>query len=168
MSETPGSEARPYTETSALGEILKWSRQRPAWLRDALRRLMVGGELSHQDIDELEAICLGDDGEGSPLSDEHIAPRRLVGKPVSITGLRDLVGVNALASGQGLTFAAGGLSIVYGDNGSGKSGFVRVKGGEKPDQRAEQNTATAAVGVRWSEGVGIRLGAAGAGNAGRA
>ena len=24
--------------------------------------------------------------------------------------------------------------------------------GEKPDQRAEQNTATAAVGVRWSEG----------------
>ena len=43
-----------------------------------------------------------------------------------------------------------------------------VKGGEKPDQRAEQNTATAAVGVRWSEGVGIGLGAAGAGNAGRA
>ena len=43
-----------------------------------------------------------------------------------------------------------------------------VKGGEKPDQRAEQNTATATVGVRWSEGVGIRLEAAGAGNAGRA
>ena len=36
------------------------------------------------------------------------------------------MGVNALASGQGLTFAACGLSIVYGDNGSGKSGFVRV------------------------------------------
>ena len=126
MSETPGSEARPYTETSALVEILNWSRQRPAWMRDALRRLLVGGELSTQDIDELEAICLGDDGEGSPLSAEHIAPRRLVGKPVSITGLRDLVGVNALASGQGLTFATGGLSIVYGDNGSGKSGFVRV------------------------------------------
>ena len=33
-----------------------------------------------------------------------------------------------------------------------------VKGGKKPDQRAEQNTATAAVGVRWSEEVGIRLG----------
>ena len=43
-----------------------------------------------------------------------------------------------------------------------------VKGGEKPDQRAEQNTATGTVGVRWSEGVGIRLEAAGAGNAGRA
>ena len=43
-----------------------------------------------------------------------------------------------------------------------------VKGGEKPDQRAEQNTATAAVGVRWSEGVGIRPGAVSAGNEGRA
>ena len=113
MSETPGGEASPYTETLALGEILEWSRQRPEWLRDALRRLMVGGELSEQDIDELESICLGDDGEATPLRDEHIAPRRLVGKPVAITGLRDLVGVNALADGQGLTFAAGGLSIVY-------------------------------------------------------
>ena len=43
-----------------------------------------------------------------------------------------------------------------------------VKGGEKPDQRAEQNTATAAVGVRWSEGVGMRPGAVSAGNEGRA
>ena len=43
-----------------------------------------------------------------------------------------------------------------------------VKGGEKPDQRADQDTATAAVRVRWSGEVAIRLGAAGSGNAGRA
>ncbi len=126
MSRTPSSEARPYTETSALGEILEWSRDRPGWLRDALRRLLVGGELSDGDIDELEEICLGNGAKGSPLAGEHIAPQRLAGKPVAITGLRDPVGVNALASGQGLTFASSGLTIVYGDNGSGKSGFVRV------------------------------------------
>ena len=126
MSEKLGGEVRAYTETLALREILEWSRDRPDWLRDALRRLMVGGELSDQDIDELEAICLGIEGEASPLTDEHIAPQRLAGKPVAITGLRDLVGVNALPRGQSLTFAANGLTIVYGDNGSGKSGFVRV------------------------------------------
>ena len=38
---------------------------------------------------------------------------------------------------------------------------LAVKGGEKPDQRAEQNTATATVGVRWSEEVGNRLGGGG-------
>ena len=103
MSEILVNEARPYTETSALGDIFEWSRGRPEWLRDALRRLMVGRELTDRDIDELEAICLGSDGEASPLTDEHIAPQRLAGKPVSIRGLRDLVNVNALASGQGLT-----------------------------------------------------------------
>ena len=126
MLDAPISGARPYTETSALGDILEWSRGRPEWLRDALRRLSVGGELSARDIDELEQICLGKGGNGSPLADEHIGPQRLAGKPVAITGLRDLVGVNALASDQGLNFAASGLTIVYGDNGSGKSGFVRV------------------------------------------
>ena len=126
MARTPGSDRLPYTETSALGDILEWSRDRPGWLRDALRRLLVGDELSDRDFDELEEICLGNGGEGYPLADEHIATQRLAGRPVAITKLRDPVGVNALASGQGLTFAASGLTIVYGDNGSGKSGFVRV------------------------------------------
>ena len=117
---------RAYTETSALRDILEWSTERPDWLRDALRRLMAGNELSEQDIDELEAICLGIEVKASPLTDDHIAPQRLADKPVTIMGLRDLVGVNALPRGQSLTFAASGLTIVYGDNGSGKSGFVRV------------------------------------------
>ena len=47
-------------------------------------------------------------------------------------------------------------------------GAERCQGGEKPDQRAEQNTATAAFAVRWSEGVGMRPGAVPAGNEGRA
>ena len=117
MSDNPGSDMRPYTEISALGDILAWSRDRPDWLRDALRRLMVGSEFSDLDIDELEAICLGTGGDASPLSGEHIAPQRLAGKPVAITGLSDPVAVNALAGGQGISFAATGLTIVYGDNG---------------------------------------------------
>ena len=126
MSENPASDTHPYTETSALGDILGWSKDRPEWLRDALRRLVVGSELSDLDIDELEAICLGTQGDASPLSDEHIARQRQAGKPVAITGLCDPVAVNALAGGQGISFAATGLTIVYGDNGSGKSGFVRI------------------------------------------
>ena len=66
MSDNPASDTRPYTENSALGDILPWSRDRPDWLRDALRRLMAGSELSDPDIDELEAICLGTEGDASP------------------------------------------------------------------------------------------------------
>ena len=126
MANEQGSETPPYTEATALGDILEWSIDKPNWLRDALRRLMAGGGLSGRDIDGLEAICLGKGGEAIPLADEHVLPKRMAGKPVSVTGLRDPVGVNALANDQGLTFASGGMTIVYGDNGSGKSGFVRI------------------------------------------
>jgi len=34
--------------------------------------------------------------------------------------------VNALAAGQSLTFGESGMTIVYGENGSGKSGYVRI------------------------------------------
>ena len=50
----------------------------------------------------------------------------------------------------------------------GQPTVPNVKGGEKPDQRAEYDTAIAAVGGRWSEGVGMRPGALPAGNEGRA
>jgi energy-coupling factor transporter ATP-binding protein EcfA2 len=35
-------------------------------------------------------------------------------------------GINALAADQSLEFAPQGLTIIYGDNGSGKSGYVRI------------------------------------------
>ena len=45
---------------------------------------------------------------------------------VLLEAVRDLVGVNALASNQQLTFGADGLTIVDGDNASGKSGYARL------------------------------------------
>ena len=126
MTNTEVSDTSPYTETLALRDILEWSGDKSPWLRDALRRLASGGELANEDIDELGAICFGNAGGVLPLADEHIAPSHMVGKPVAITGLHDLVEVNALANNQGLSLSATGMTIVYGDNGSGKSGYVRV------------------------------------------
>ena len=40
-----------------LGEILEWSKTRPDWQRDALRRLAASGELTETDIEELCEIC---------------------------------------------------------------------------------------------------------------
>ena len=40
-----------------LQEILKWSVDRPAWQRDALRRLLANGALTETDIEELAEIC---------------------------------------------------------------------------------------------------------------
>jgi len=42
---------------NVLLEILHWSQERPAWQRDALRRLLTKGNLSANDFDELTDIA---------------------------------------------------------------------------------------------------------------
>ena len=47
--------------------------------------------------------------------------------PVSLVNLRHETGVNALAPGQELDFGGPtGLTVIYGDNGSGKSGYSKI------------------------------------------
>lgn len=110
---------------AVLGDLLAWSADRPAWQRDALRRLVVHGELTAADIDELYQICTGS-AEGVPLDAIHIAPAAATANAVRLLSIADVVGVNALATEQRLEFAPEGLTVVYGDNGSGKSGYVRI------------------------------------------
>ena len=60
-----------------LKEILEWSQSRPLWQRDALRRLVLNGEFSEDDLAELGKICKGFYGlseqqEVLPLTKDHI------------------------------------------------------------------------------------------------
>jgi energy-coupling factor transporter ATP-binding protein EcfA2 len=48
------------------------------------------------------------------------------GQQVRLLEVGDVANVNALVSGQRLTFGAEGMTVVYGDNGSGKSGYARL------------------------------------------
>ena len=47
----------PLACATVYDEILKWSKGRPEWQRDALRRLMIAGSLGPKDIDELTLLC---------------------------------------------------------------------------------------------------------------
>ena len=114
---------------TALQEILEWSRDRPAWQRDAVRRLVVNGELSEEDINDLTEICksghgLADQLDTVPLAKEHV-PDQATGAPVSLVSIFHHRGVNALAEDQTLNFGPG-LTVVYGDNGAGKTGYIRI------------------------------------------
>ncbi len=112
-----------------LQEILEWSQDRPPWQRDALRRLVLNAELSDKDIHALAEICksgygLAEQQEVSPLAKEHV-PDRVSGAPVSLISIFHHRGVNALAENQTLKFDSG-LTVVYGDNGAGKTGYIRI------------------------------------------
>lgn len=114
------------TEAEALAEILSWSENRPAWQRDALRRIVTGGELSVTDITELTALCKDSSRQNEPLADKHIGAQRTGAPTVALRNIRGVQNVNALAEGQALNFIPKGVTIVYGDNGAGKSGYVRI------------------------------------------
>jgi energy-coupling factor transporter ATP-binding protein EcfA2 len=118
---------------NVLGEILDWSINRPLWQREALRCLVVNGELSDTDISDLTETCksghglavgLAEQRDIVPLAKEHL-PDQAVGAPVSLVSIFHHRGVNALAENQTLKFGPG-LTVVYGDNGAGKTGYIRI------------------------------------------
>lgn len=115
---------------NVLQEILEWSQGRPMWQRDALRRLVLNGELSDEDISSLTETCksaygLAEQQETDPLAKEHMPDRTAGAVPVSLVSIFHHRGVNALAEDQTLNFASG-LTLVYGDNGAGKTGYIRI------------------------------------------
>lgn len=115
---------------TVLEELLDWSQDRPAWQRDALRRLVLNGDLSDDDIRALTDICksahgLAEQQDIAPLTKEHM-PERIAGSaPVSLVSIFHHRGVNALAEGQTLKLAPH-LTVVYGDNAAGKTGYIRI------------------------------------------
>ena len=115
---------------NVLQEILTWSSNRPTWQRDALRRLLLNGELSDDDVSALAQICKGDHGlaekaEVKPLGKEHVPGGQTRAAAVSLVSIFHHKGVNALAEDQTLKFSPG-LTIIYGDNGAGKTGYIRI------------------------------------------
>ncbi|RYD16358.1 MAG: hypothetical protein EOP90_06155 [Lysobacteraceae bacterium] len=114
---------------TVLEEILQWSQDRPAWQREALRRLVLNGDLADEDINALAEICksghgLAEQCDTVPLAKEHV-PNQATGAPVSLVSIFHHRGVNALAEDQTLKFGPG-LTLVYGDNGAGKTGYIRI------------------------------------------
>lgn len=129
---------------TALAEILAWSESVPTWLRDALRRIVAGRELSEADVGELAELCKAPHGlatnppAADPLAAKHVPVVPTTGA-VSISSITHIADVNALAPNEVLALAPIGLTIIYGDNGAGKSGFTRIlrracraRGGNEP------------------------------------
>lgn len=121
---------------SALHEILDWSSDRPDWQRDALRRIVTNNALSDGDLDEMDRLCrakYGADKSNEPaikaqlLAAAHLPPAPGAAASVTLISISDLQRVNRLPSDQVLSFGgAPGLTVIYGDNGAGKSGYARV------------------------------------------
>lgn len=118
-----------------LDDILIWTETKlPDWQRDAVRRLFQQEDgLSSNDYSELYTLLKAAHGLSiplaltpEPLKAAHLPAALQTGEDVILKTVRDLRHVNRIAPGQKLNFAPSGMTVIYGGNASGKSGYTRV------------------------------------------
>ena len=117
-----------------LSDILKWTESLPLWQRDACRRLhQKEAGLEETDYSELYTLLKKANGIETddavvavPLAHEHLPAELVPGEKITLVSLRELTNVNQIPSDQTLTFSENGMTVIYGGNGSGKSGYARV------------------------------------------
>lgn len=118
----------------ACGRITAWLTKQPRWFSYALR-IAAQEAFTQQDVDNLAAAACSENGFSIPFGN----PNELAGfqetdlasfgtsdREIVLESITAERNVNALAEGSSLTFAQSGLTVVYGNNGSGKSGFCRL------------------------------------------
>lgn len=116
-----------------LQEIHAWSKDLVAWQQDAIARLYADRALSTADLDDLYALAKAEAGIPDPegrvvkkLKDAQVTPLTNPARVVLLSAIKDLANVNALADGARLPIARTGVTVIYGENGVGKSGYSRV------------------------------------------
>ncbi len=108
-------------------QIVEWSTSRPAWQRAILRRVATGEVLSAKDYEKLVDDLLSSHKiEEVGFGLEQLPQSQAGDPPVRLISVEHPEHVNALTSDKPLTFEEKGLTIIYGDNGSGKSGYARL------------------------------------------
>lgn len=116
-----------------LQDILNWSQGLPAWQSDAIARLFAKQTLSTEDLEDLFALVKTEHGipdsksrTVKKLTAQQIPAATQSNIHVEVLAMKNLRHVNAIAENQRLAVGAKGLTVIYGDNGSGKSGYSRV------------------------------------------
>lgn len=118
-----------------LAELSNWAKDLPYWEQSALDQIVSGLSFSEADFERLIQFALEDKElaeRKSPrpsLKLNHLSSegRGGVSNSLRLHSISNLQNINALAFGQTLPFGQA-LTVIYGANGAGKSGYARVLG----------------------------------------
>ena len=109
--------------------LTNWFSERPQWLQIASTRLLQKPELTDKDVIGLATLCQQEaEGKLPATTCSFPASAFSLGAAgtLRLCSISDVRGVNALAPRKPLEFGKSNITIVYGSNGSGKSGYVRL------------------------------------------
>jgi len=117
--------------TALKSDIITWLKTLPYWSQYVGEKLLTGASLTNDLVDNTYQFFLEDETLVPKTANRNLiqfataptASQNLTN--IKITQIKDIVGVNALAADQQMQFG-GQLSAVYGNNGTGKSGYIRM------------------------------------------
>jgi len=120
----------------ALKQIIEWAQNDLTdWQSDAVRRLLTQNKLTDKDKAEILAMLKEKHGltdpqrpvpQAQPVKKGQISGAPQMPQKVILKAIKNLNSVNAIPNGSDLLFGHEGLTVVYGENGTGKSGYARV------------------------------------------
>ncbi len=116
-------------------DLVRWAEKQPDWARDALRRHAQAPnfELDQTDKAAVEervraaaGMSTGTVCDNVAFTDDDLKGVIQTGPRTVLCSLGPISHLARLAENQTLRFAIDGITLIYGDNGTGKSGYCRV------------------------------------------
>lgn len=108
-------------------DLVEWAKDRPDWQKAALARFCKNAEYSDDEIKEIADQLIAGTFPTTPnIAVDDVPGGSSTGSQVLLSSLSEVAGVNALVDQQSLSFADSGLTVIYGHNASGKSGYARL------------------------------------------
>lgn len=109
-------------------EIKAWLLTQPDWLQEAADRLLNQGRLHDQDIAAVADLLRTEKGQAVTTHRGFASLTKAPSVPgeLRLMSISDVQGIENLSPKAPLDFGSGNLVVVYGHNGSGKSGYTRI------------------------------------------
>jgi energy-coupling factor transporter ATP-binding protein EcfA2 len=108
-------------------EIVNWLLSRPNWQQEAIARTLSKKNLEASDLSEIAQLCKSEGTIPSPRRDfSGIGAGSQQDNALRLESISNIVGIDNLKPRNALTFGKGNLTVVFGGNGAGKSGYVRI------------------------------------------
>jgi len=113
---------------SAIDEVLKWIPTRAAWYSKAIVHASQMPPTDSEVSELVDSILAGAESAetSADVTKEQLSLINSQSARVRLKAISSVTDVNQLAPGQTLSFAETGLTVVFGSNGSGKSGYNRI------------------------------------------
>lgn len=109
-------------------EVKAWLLNQHDWLQEAAERLVVAGKLQDEDVMAVAERLKTE--QGRTVTKHRAFASLTQSVPVSgelrLTSISEVQGIENLSPKTPLDFGRGNLVVVYGHNGSGKSGYTRI------------------------------------------